>query len=227
MIDRHGTSSVQTNAFRRKYMTHRYAILFYGLLLTLIVMPIATTVRLPTVLIKILLGSCLFAAVMPNSTRRNRWLLSTAVILLLSARMASEAGDLPVNPALVLALVGLTGIAAAAGALRFTITSKIVNSETVYAALSTYLLAGLFFGQIYWSIEGIKPGSLVGPDSFTEQAAVYYSFVTLATLGYGDILPRSDIARGVATFEVIGGQLFLAVMVARLIGTFERKKTDV
>ena len=44
--------------------------------------------------------------------------------------------------------------------------------------------------------------------------------VTLATLGYGDFLPRSELARGVATFEVIVGQLYLAVMVARLIGAF-------
>jgi hypothetical protein len=218
--------AVRQSAVGRKYSAHRYAVLFYGLLLTLIVMPIATTIHLPTLLIKFLLGSCLFAAVMPNSTRRNRWVLFTGILLLVSARLASEAGDLPINPALVLALVGLTGIAAAAAALRFTITSAVVNAETVYAALSTYLLAGLFFGQIYWSIEGITPGSLVGPDPFSEQAAVYYSFVTLATLGYGDILPRTDIARGVATFEVIGGQLFLAVMVARLIGAFERKQRD-
>ena len=66
----------------------------------------------------------------------------------------------------------------------------------------------------------MHPGSLVGPDPVTEARRVYYSFVTLATLGYGDYLPRTDIARGVATFEVIGGQLFLAVMVARLIGAF-------
>src|SRR4029453_5872531 len=54
--------------------------------------------------------------------------------------------------------------------------------------------------------------------------AVYYSFVTLATLGYGDYLPRTDLARGLAQFEVIGGQLFLAVMVARLIGLFAPSK---
>ena len=88
--------------------------------------------------------------------------------------------------------------------------------------LSTYLLAGLFFGQIYCSIERISPGSLIGPDPVTEQTAVYYSFVTLATLGYGDFLPRTDLVRGVATFEVIGGQLFLAVLVARLISAFSR-----
>ena len=81
-------------------------------------------------------------------------------------------------------------------------------------------MAGLFFGLLYWSIEQTWPGSMSGPDPLTEANAIYYSFVTLATLGYGDFLPKSEIARGLATFEVIGGQLYLAVMVARLIGVF-------
>jgi hypothetical protein len=106
------------------------------------------------------------------------------------------------------------------------VSSETVDGETIYAVLSTYLLAGLFFGQIYWSVEIIRPGSLVGPDPTTEITSVYYSFVTLATLGYGDYLPRTDIARGIATFEVIGGQLFLAVLVARLIGAFDFVKRD-
>jgi hypothetical protein len=121
-------------------------------------------------------------------------------------------------------LVGATGLARSSRArLRFTVTARTVDSETLYAALSTYLLAGIFFGQIYWAIEGFRPGSIVGPDPLSELVAVYYSFVTVATLGYGDFLPRTDIARGVAQFEVIGGQLFLAVMVARLIGLFAPK----
>jgi hypothetical protein len=86
--------------------------------------------------------------------------------------------------------------------------------------LSTYLLAGIFFGQIYSSLNDIHAESVVGPDPLSDTSAIYYSFVTLATLGYGDFLPRTDVARGVATFEVIGGQLFLAVLVARLIGAF-------
>src|SRR4030095_3716111 len=158
--------------------------------------------------------------VMPNATKGTRRMLFTAVLLLVAARIASVQGYLPVNSALVLVVVGLTGLAAAAGSLRFAVSTETVDSETLYAALSTYLLAGLFFGQIYWSIESIQPGSLVGPDPVTELSSVYYSFVTLATLGYGDYLPRTDIARGVAMFEVIGGQLYLAVMVARLIGAF-------
>jgi voltage-gated potassium channel Kch len=53
-------------------------------------------------------------------------------------------------------------------------------------------------------------------------SAIYFSFVTLATLGYGDIVPRSDLARGLAIVEGVGGQLFLAVMVARLVSLYGR-----
>jgi hypothetical protein len=152
-------------------------------------------------------------------------MLIAAILLLILVRFASERGYLPIAPGLVLGLYGLIGLLAAAGTLRFAVSADRVDSEAVYAALSTYLLAGLFFGQIYWSVEQAWPGSLTGPDPVSDSTAVYYSFVTLATLGYGDYLPRSDLARGIATFEVIGGQLFLAVMVARLIGAFGTTKS--
>lgn len=210
--------------FWKAYNRSRYAILFYALLLTLLVMPILATAGLRTGVLKFLLAACLLSAVMPNATKHTRVVLFGATLLIIAVRYASEYALLPVNAAFVLALIGLVGLAAAAGALRFVVTAKTVNSETIYAALSTYLLAGLFFGQIYWSIESLRPGSLVGPDPVSEITSVYYSFVTLATLGYGDYLPRTDIARGVATFEVIGGQLYLAVMVARLIGLFVPKQ---
>lgn len=208
------------------YNRFRYAILFYALLLTLLVLPIASAAGLPTKLIKALLAFSLLSAVMPNANRHTRLGLFAGVILLVAARYASEGGYILVRPALILALEGLVGLAAAAGTLRFVVTTRAVDSETLYAALSTYLLAGVFFGQMYWSLEQLWPGSVVGPDPMSEVVSVYYSFVTLATLGYGDYLPRTDIARGLATFEVIGGQLFLAVMVARLIGMFVPDNTD-
>ena len=57
---------------------------------------------------------------------------------------------------------------------------------------------------------------------FSRMSALYFSFVTLATLGYGDIVPRTDVARGLAIVEGVGGQLFLAVMVARLVSLYGR-----
>ena len=49
---------------------------------------------------------------------------------------------------------------------------------------------------------------------------IYYSFVTLTTLGYGDIVPRSEVVRGLAIMEAVAGQLYLAVMIARLVSLY-------
>jgi len=226
MIGNQARRPIHESALWAAYLRRRYAILFYSVLLVLVPIPMASTIGMPQVAMKLLLGACLLAAVLPNGTRRTRRLLIAAVALLVVVRFASDRGYVPVDSGWVLGLYGLIGLLAAAAALRFAVSADVVNSEIVYAALSTYLLAGLFFGEIYWSIEQTWPGSLTGPDPITDAITVYYSFVTLATLGYGDYLPRSDLARGIATFEVIGGQLFLAVMVARLIGAFGTTKDD-
>lgn len=226
MIRNDGRRPVRENRLWQFYARRRYAILFYSLLLTLLVLPSAATLGLPTGMIKLFLALCLAAAVMPQARRHTRLLFFAAVVLIYIADQASERGFIPVRPAFILVLVGAIGLVAAAGAFRFAITGRTVTGETVYAALSTYLLAGLFFGEIYWSMELFRPGSIVGPDPTSQVTSVYYSFVTLATLGYGDFLPRTDVARGLATFEVIGGQLFLAVLVARLIGAFESTRRD-
>ena len=226
MIASQARNQGRDSRFWQTYGQRRYAILFYALLMTLLIIPVIATLGMPATVIKIMLAASLLAAVMPNATRRTRATLIIAVALLVIASFASEQGTLHVKSGPVLALTGIIGLAAAAGTLRFMVQSKGVDSETLYAALSTYLLAGVFFGQIYWALECTWPGSLVGPDKTTEITSLYYSFVTLATLGYGDFLPRKDIARGVAMFEVIGGQLFLAVMVARLIGIFSEPKSS-
>ena len=220
MTTRKGGGSIRDAAFWRAYDRRRYAILFYILLLTLVVIPLATTLGLPTVLVTLLVGVCLLAAVMPNATRRTRRVILAAVLLVVLAQFVLEPAGLSTVSLYVQGLAALAGLGATFGTMRFAITAKTVTSETVYAALSTYLLAGVFFGQLYWLIESAHPGSLTGPDPVSEHTSVYYSFVTLATLGYGDFIPRTPLTRGLATFEVIGGQLFLAALVARLIGAF-------
>jgi hypothetical protein len=124
-----------------------------------------------------------------------------------------------------LAVWGFLALGTVAAALRFALRGRTVGSEQIYAALSAYLLAGIFFGVLYWVLEQVTPGSLsAGGDAatgvFRLMTAIYFSFVTLASLGYGDILPLSDPARGLAMLEVVGGQLYLAVMVARLVSAW-------
>lgn len=92
----------------------------------------------------------------------------------------------------------------------------------VIAAVAVYLIAGGFFAALFTAIEVGWPGSFNIADSGEAafQEMIYYSYVNLATLGYGDILPVAPWARTLATFEVVAGSLYLAIVVARLVSAW-------
>lgn len=204
------------------YLCHRYTILFYSLLLTLAAAPLFAALGLPGTLIELLVAANLLAAVVPASTDRERRLLLISVAAVWVARPVTAWLDHQALSAMSLGLWTLIGFFAAAGALRFAIGAQAVDAEHLYAALSAYLLAGIFCALLYWVLEQVRPGTFAAPDDFSRMSAIYFSFVTLATLGYGDIVPRSDVARGLAIVEGVGGQLFLAVLVARLVSLYAR-----
>jgi hypothetical protein len=101
-----------------------------------------------------------------------------------------------------------------------------VTTDAVAGSLCGYLLVGVAFGHAYSLVELLRPGSFLageltatGPDPGRAHSALtYFSFVTLTTVGYGDIVPASGLARGLANVEAIVGQFYLAVVIADLIG---------
>lgn len=113
-------------------------------------------------------------------------------------------------------------ILATAATVRRALRRGPVDAERIAAALDGYLLGGLVFGVCYWVLEQTWPGSFGGASGtgFDLGAAIYFSFVTIATLGYGDIVPVSEAARGLAVLEAVGGQMYLAVLVARLVSLY-------
>jgi hypothetical protein len=107
-----------------------------------------------------------------------------------------------------------------------------VDRERLAAALGLYLLLGLIFALLYTVIAELKPGSFhfafARPAEFVARPLadmVYYSFVTLATLGYGDIVPLSPSARGLAILEAVVGQIYLVVVVARLVSLYGQSES--
>ena len=207
---------------RSAYQARRYAILFYTLLFIMVAVPLFAALGLPSALIEFFLAASLLAAVTPVGTVKNRRALLTGTTLIWLARPLTAWFDHPALSVMTLCLWTLVGLFAAAGALRFAFKATQVDTEHLYAALSAYLLAGIFFGLFYWVLEQINPGTFAITGEFSRMSAFYFSFVTLATLGYGDIVPRTDVARGLAILEGVGGQLFLAVMVARLVSLYAR-----
>ena len=105
--------------------------------------------------------------------------------------------------------------------LGFMIKSADVNLEVIYMAILLYLLAALMWAFIYAFLELVDPASFnIDVDHPQEYFLVfqYYSFVTITTLGYGDITPVTEVAKAFSILEAIVGQLYLVVAVAWLVG---------
>ena len=94
-----------------------------------------------------------------------------------------------------------------------------VTFRRIEGAIAAYLLLGMAWAYAYQLIDYIDPGAFSGTvtrsGGFSSWA--YFSFVTLATLGYGDISPVHPVARSLATAEAITGQLYLTILIARLV----------
>ena len=112
--------------------------------------------------------------------------------------------------------------------LRNVINSDEANIDTIYAAMSAYLLIGVTWSFFYAMVEISTPGAFqFGSLAMQLQNSQphgelrlfsYYSLVTLSTLGYGDITPLTPLAQTLSALEAVTGQLFIAVLLARLVG---------
>lgn len=217
-------ASDSLRGFMWAYSRRRYAILFYTVLLTLLSAPVLSALKWSGNLLESLLAAGLLAAILPISEVRSRPYLLLAMVFVWLLRPVTSWLDRPILSTITLGVWTLIGLLAAAAALRFAMRAAQVDAEHLYAALSAYLLAGIYFGLLFWVLERTIPGTFTVTGPFSQTSAIYFSFVTLATLGYGDIAPRGDIARGLAIIEGIGGQLFLAVLVARLVSLYSTSR---
>jgi hypothetical protein len=106
-----------------------------------------------------------------------------------------------------------------------------VTSELIYGSINVYLLVGISFAFAHALVEFIQPGSISGLESLSMgdtsvMPFVYYSFVTMTTLGYGDLSPVTGPAASLAYVQAIFGQLYIAITIARLMGLYVANETD-
>ena len=96
-----------------------------------------------------------------------------------------------------------------------------ITTYRIQGAIVAYLLIGLIWAAAYGMIYQLAPGAFAFPqglrDSRLEHGLAYYSFVTLTTVGYGDIVPVHPLARSLSMAEALIGQLYPAVLIARLV----------
>jgi hypothetical protein len=213
--------------------SHRFGILLAMLVLYLAINPFFVTedpeadslaVSAFNVLVLLVLIGNVYA-----STRRAGSLLTASTLAVLGFGMfvvADTTGNLQLE-FLGFLSIGVLWIYSAVSILWHILTRTVITTDILAGAVAVYLQIGLVWSVFFVFIETFVPGSFsFAAASLTSELAsrgdfyqfVYFSFVTLTTLGYGDVLAVSPPAQSFAFLETALGQVYLAVLVARLLG---------
>src|ERR1700736_401943 len=204
----------------------RHLLLLISMLLLFVIGPFIVTFRHGVLFLNVLGGAILVAGSYALSERKQ--LFRTAVVLsAISTIGACLPLAFPQHWAVLASHSSVILLAAffCISILAYVLHSGRVTSDKIFAAICVYLLLGFVWTYAYALLDDMQPGSFADSTETgrTDDVAHvsqlrYFSFATLTTLGYGDILPRSSTARTMAVLEAMMGQIYLAVLVARLVG---------
>ena len=168
------------------------------------------------------------------AVRANRWTLWIALTLALATVAASATaflggvrGDWVVE-ATFSAFYAFMAVAV----FIEVITTSRVTSDTMYGAVCVYLLVGMAFGSLYDLIETLHPGSFqinvdtAVPAEIRWRTLIFFSFMTLTTIGLGDVTPTTVQTQSLTAIEGVIGVLYLAVLIARIVGMYARRASE-
>lgn len=104
--------------------------------------------------------------------------------------------------------------------INYILRSEEVNANSLFACISAYLILGIIGVPICNAIEHYYPQAFTLPEGYTYYDMVYFCFITITSVGFGDITPTNDLAKGLAMLLSISGQLYITFVVAIIIGKY-------
>lgn len=203
-------------------LNKRFFYLFFTIILLFLLRPFvegATRLKIVTnIFLWFVVISCVRAV---HQKRKHQWIVMTLAVAAILAGMLDpilQSTFISWASKITLLLFLLYAVVAI---LIYLARQEKVSSDMIMAAASEYMLIGILWTFLYYLLETVYPGSFIFPGNEAEPTGfLYYSFVTLTTTGYGDVLPVSTQARSLALLEMVTGQLFIAITVARLVGLY-------
>ena len=142
-----------------------------------------------------------------------RWTLLAAAVAAMAVRLAPAASE----PAIALSSLVSLGLLAVV-VLAQTFGGTDVSIHHVQGAVAAYLLLGLVWAAAYAFVAALHPGAFASAVPLSQDRSfIYFSFVTLTTVGFGDVTPVHSTARSLVVLEALTGQLYPAVLLARIV----------
>jgi len=210
---------------------NRFILLFFTLLFPYFLHPLVTQELLGLTLLDFSFSLVLIVGIFAASSRRH--LAITALCMVILVQILTWTTHLVSSHELILAGIALNSVYLAYTAtilLSYVLKSRSVTGETIFASLCVYLLVGYIWAFFYSFADDLDHHSFyINQSLFTDLPLghhifskvyyfLYFSFTTLTSLGFGDIMPSSSWTRMLSSTESMVGQLYLVVMVSRLVG---------
>lgn len=205
--------------FQRRFQT-----LLFFILLTLLVSPLLENFLGMRQLLNICFTGILLSAAFATSDRRGPPFIAAFLALpMLASYWVGHLLTGPMFKMFSLCSGVLFFLYIIAVILNYVLRAERITQEVISGALVVYLLFGLLWMFLFSLTEFLSPGSFTSTTNLGEEnrfALLYYSYVTLTTLGYGDVTPITPMATSLAVLEAIIGQIYLTVLIARLVGMY-------
>ena len=213
-----GRSPVRAWRSRITDPSNRMLVLLLSLLLLILIYPFVQRAWLPYLILLVVI----LAAVAEVSDQRTvfRWAVALGTPTF-AALLLNIAGVSALKvPSLVLTVVFFVYILVVL--FRHILRSRVVEAEVLYGAIACYLLISYVWAFLYQILYILDPGafSYGAHEALTFFDFLYYSFVTITTLGYGDLLPATNHAKSLAVVEAIVGVFYTALVIARLVSLY-------
>jgi hypothetical protein len=184
-------------------------------------------------ILSVLFSLVLLAAVFAVSDRKRTLVIAVVLAVpAITARWISQFRPDLVHPAVFLVCALLLLGFVIGHLLLFILRAPVVNVDVLCASVAAYLMLGLMWTVAYWLVDQLTPGGAFsfntsrGSHSMNGFTGFYFSFITLSTVGYGDITPVSQAARWLAAMQAMTGSLYVAVLIARLVSLYSAAKSD-
>lgn len=164
------------------------------------------------------LGAAMIAAHVPQKLARLAWLVMAALVGVSAAALLSPTAEVGSFLLITAGLVLLTPVMIVYGTVRSFRAAGTITVGVMFGVLSVYLLLGYAFSLVFQAIADLGPerffadGAAESPANF-----LYFSFVTMTTVGYGDLAPASEIGRAFSVALALVGQIYLVTVVAMIV----------